>query len=98
MTQPTSAITAEAQAQVTALITGIRESITNAVSDAATKLTEGFTEHVNQELTEMTAKFKETHPAVTAAVTDVVGFADAINTAWTALRDTVEQVKEAGGA
>lgn len=93
MTAPTSAITEAAKAQVDALVTGIRESVTNAVSEAATKITQDFAEHVNKELTEMTARFKETHPEVTQAVTDVVGYADAINTAATAVRNTVTQVR-----
>src|SRR5437763_13653849 len=98
MAEPQSQIVAEAKAQVTALVTGIRESVTNAVSEAATKITEGFAEHVNKELEEMTSKFKETHPAITAAVTDVVGYADAINTAATAVKNTVGQVKDAATA
>jgi phage-related protein len=96
MTQPAvGSITAEARSAVTELISSIQQSVTSAVADAANKISQDFTEHVNKELTEMTAKFKETHPAITGAVTDVVGYADAINTTATAVQNTVGQVQDA---
>jgi len=98
MPEATSVIVADAQAQVSALVTSIRESVTNAVADAANKISEDFAAHVDKELTEMTAKFKATHPAVTQAVTDVVGYADAVNTASTAIRDSAKQLKETSTA
>ncbi|HEX6468496.1 MAG TPA: hypothetical protein VF069_05320 [Streptosporangiaceae bacterium] len=89
-----SSITAEADAAIRDLIVSAKQSVADAVSNAAQELSQNLTQHVNDELVEMTARFKETHPAVTQAVTDVVGYADAINTTATAMRESFDQVRE----
>jgi inorganic pyrophosphatase len=92
VTQPVASITAEADAAIRELITSVKNSVSGAVSDAAQKISQDFTEHVKTELTEMTKKFKETHPAVTQAVTDVVGYADAISSTAAAVEGAATQI------
>ncbi|MBP2323589.1 inorganic pyrophosphatase [Kibdelosporangium banguiense] len=98
MTQPIASITAEADAAIRDLITSVKNSVTGAVSDAAQQISQDFTEHVKTELTEMTKKFKETHPAVTQAVTDVVGYAEAISTTGAAIQGAATQISDTATA
>src|SRR3954454_6005616 len=93
MPEPASVV-AGAQAQTNALVAGIQKSITDAVAGAANKISTKFAERVDKELAEMTTSFKATHPAVTQAVTDVVGYTDAVKTTSVAIRDSAKQLKE----
>src|SRR3954469_21348310 len=97
MPEPASAV-AGAQAQTNALVAGIQKSITDAVVGAANKISTKFAERVDKELAEMTTSFKATHPAVTQAVTDVVGYTDAVKTTSVAIRDSAKQLKETSAA
>ncbi|MGK3208940.1 phage tail protein [Amycolatopsis sp. MEPSY49] len=97
MPEATSAV-AGAQAQTNALVAAIQKSITDAVAGAANKISTKFAERVDKELAEMTTSFKATHPAVTQAVTDVVGYTDAVKTTSVAIRDSAKQLKETSAA
>jgi phage-related protein len=97
MPEPASVV-AGAQAQTNALVAGIQKSITDAVAGAANKISTKFAERVDKELAEMTTSFKATHPAVTQAVTDVVGYTDAVKTTSVAIRDSAKQLKETSAA
>jgi len=104
-----STITAEAQRSavsaiasihqsVTGAVADMRQSVTNAVSETAHQIGADFAAHVNTELTTMTADFKQSHPAVAQATTDVVGYIDAVSTTATAVQNAAAQLKEVPSA
>jgi hypothetical protein len=101
-----SAITAEAQRSavsaiasihqsVTGAVADMRQSVTSAVSETAHQIGADFAAHVNTELTTMTADFKQSHPAVTQATTDIVGYVDTVSTTATAVQRMGADVKGA---
>jgi phage-related protein len=104
-----SAITAEAQRSavsaiasihqsVTGAVADMRQSVTDAVSQTAHQIGADFAAHVNAEITTMTADFKQSHPAVAQATTDVVGYVDAVSTTATAVQNAAAQLKEVPSA
>src|SRR5215475_12937966 len=86
-------ITADAQRAASATIASIQQSVTGAVSAAAHKISADFATLVNNEVTEMTENFKRSHPEVTQAVTDVVGYADAVSEVATSVGGAAGQMK-----
>jgi hypothetical protein len=103
-----SAITAEAQRSavsaigsihqsVTGAVADMRQSVTSAVSDTVHQIGSDFAAHVNTEITTMTADFKQSHPSVVQATTDVVGYVDAVSTTATAVQQMGANVKGAAG-
>jgi hypothetical protein len=93
-----SDVTAEARRSAVATVASIQQSVTGAVSDAAHKISSDFATLVNNQLTEMTENFKKTHPEVTQAVTDVVGYTEAVKEVATGVREAADQLKELPGA
>jgi vacuolar-type H+-ATPase subunit E/Vma4 len=86
-------ITADAQRAAVATIASVQQSVTGAVSDAAQKISTNFATLVNDELTEMNENFKKSHPEVTQAVTDVVGYSTAVKEVSTSMREAADAVK-----
>jgi vacuolar-type H+-ATPase subunit E/Vma4 len=88
-----TAITADAQRAAASTVASVQQSVTGAVSDAAQKISSDFSTLVNNELTEMNENFKKSHPEVTQAVTDVVGYSTAVKEVGTSMREAADAIK-----
>src|SRR5437763_15033509 len=86
---------AEIHTSVTGAVADMRQSLTSTVADTAHQIGADFAAHVNAEVTTMTADFKQAHPAVAQATTDVVGYVDAVTTTASAVQQMGAGVKDA---
>jgi phage-related protein len=93
-----SDLTTQAHRSAVATVAGIQTSVTQAVSDAAHQISADFAALVNKQLTEMTDNFKKSHPAVIQAVTDVVGYTEAVVEVAGGVKKAAAELKELPGA